>query len=138
MRSVIFRQGQQRNECYGKYCQGEGARRVSLAPPSLHSVQDGLVVHCHRILVQQLQGQEDAPAPLCRRPRRVRVFWKAKRAPRVQLSVVLERPGDVERRYGARSAVVLYASSALASQIAEGGARSVWQHSRKDRGYGSL
>jgi hypothetical protein len=53
MRPVVFCQRKQRNEGYGDKREGKGARRISLAPPSLHSVQYSLIVHCHDFIMRK-------------------------------------------------------------------------------------
>jgi hypothetical protein len=47
MRAVVLGQRQRRHERDGEQREGEGPRRVFRAAPSLHRLQDGVVVHCH-------------------------------------------------------------------------------------------
>jgi hypothetical protein len=49
MRPVVLCECEQRDKRYGQDGEGEGARRVLLAPPSLDGLEDGVVVHCHDI-----------------------------------------------------------------------------------------
>jgi hypothetical protein len=50
-RSVFFGNREQCDERDGENREGEGPRRVLLAPPSLHSVKDGVVVHYRNIFM---------------------------------------------------------------------------------------
>jgi hypothetical protein len=49
MRPVVLCECEQRDKRYGQDSEGEGARRVLLAPPSPDGLEDGVVVHCHGI-----------------------------------------------------------------------------------------